>query len=132
MINDIYLREKKIFRVLCADNNKLLVIDCVKRSMPKWVDYGFLEGFELIDQDRLLKELNTIFLDEKDMSKAQIKEMRYRYNSISGPLLKIADEEKNESIYQAAFDYKTSTQTIRKRLCSYLTFRNAFSFIQAF
>ena len=122
MINDIYLKEKKIFRVLFADKNEMLVIDCVRRSMPKWVENDFLKDFELINQDRLLKELNTVFLDEKDMSKSQIKEMRHRYNSISGPLVKIANEDKNEAIYQAAFDYKASTQTIRKRLCDYLAF----------
>ena len=124
MINDIYLKEKKIFRVLFADKNELLVIDCVRRSMPKWVENGFLKDFELINQDRLLKELNTVLLDEKDMSKSQIKEMRHRYNSISGPLVKITNEDKNEAIYQAAFDYKASTQTIRKRLCDYLAFRD--------
>ena len=34
------------------------------------------------------------------------------------------DEEKNESIYQAAYEYKASTQTIRKRLCDYLAIKD--------
>ena len=55
--------------------------------------------YEIIDQDRLLNELNIKFLSEENMSKFQIKEMRNRYSSISGPLLRITDEEKNESIH---------------------------------
>ena len=125
MNNDIYLKDEKIFRVLFVDKDKLLVIDCNRRNMPKWVDNSFLNGFEIIDQDKLIEKLNIKFLDEKDMSQAQIKQMRHRYNSISGPLLKITDEgDKNEAIYQAAFDYKASTQTIRKRLCDYLAFKD--------
>ena len=88
--------------------------------MPKWVNSSFLNDYEIIDQDRLLNELNIKFLSEENMSKFQIKEMRNRYSSISGPLSRITDEEKNESIFQSAYEYKVSTQTIRKRLCDYL------------
>lgn len=124
MVNDIYLKDKNIFRVIYCDKDNWLVIDCRKRNMPKWVNSGFLNDYEIIDQDRLLNELNIKFLNEENMSKFQIKEMRNRYSSISGPLLRIADEEKNESIYQAAYEYKVSTQTIRKRLCDYLAIKD--------
>ena len=100
MVNDIYLKDKNIFRVIYCDKDNWLIIDCRKRNMPKWVNSGFLNDYEIIDQDRLLNELNIKFLSEENMSKFQIKEMRNRYSSISGPLLRITDEEKNESIYQ--------------------------------
>ena len=124
MVNDIYLKDKNIFRVIYCDKDNWLVIDCRKRNMPKWVNSGFLNDYEIIDQDRLLNELNIKFLSEENMSKFQIKEMRNRYSSISGPLLRITDEEKNESIFQAAYEYKASTQTIRKRLCDYLAIKD--------
>lgn len=91
MVNGIYFKDKNIFRVIYCDKDNLLVIDCRKRNMPKWVNSGFLNEYEIIDQDRLLNELNIKFLSEENMSKFQIKEMRNRYSSISGPLLRIAD-----------------------------------------
>lgn len=58
MVNDIYLKDKNIFRVIYCDKDNWLIIDCRKRNMPKWVNSGFLNDYEIIDQDRLLNELN--------------------------------------------------------------------------
>ena len=35
--NDLVLVADTIFRVLELDGSNALVIDCIKRSMPKWV-----------------------------------------------------------------------------------------------
>ena len=67
MVNDIYLKDKNIFRVIYCDKDNWLVIDCRKRNMPKWVNSGFLNDYEIIDQDRLLNELNIKFLSEENM-----------------------------------------------------------------
>ena len=70
MVNDIYLKDKNIFRVIYCDKDNWLVIDCRKRNMPKWVNSGFLNDYEIIDQDRLLNELNIKFLSEGEYERA--------------------------------------------------------------
>ena len=37
--------ENQIIRVLKAQGDKALVIDCIKRTMPKWVDDVFLSNY---------------------------------------------------------------------------------------
>ena len=43
----------KMYRVLDSDDNRLFVIDCVKRTMPMWKDR--LSGYSEITEEDLLK-----------------------------------------------------------------------------
>ena len=51
MLNKKYKKDNSIYRVLKVDDNKLLIIDCVKRSFPNWVDNNFLDNFEVIREE---------------------------------------------------------------------------------
>ena len=97
MLNKIYRKDNSIFRVLKVDDNKLLIIDCIKRSFPIWVDYNFLDNFEVISEEELLKELKVELPNINELSEAQIKEMHLRFGSISLPLMKI------DNIYERRF-----------------------------
>ncbi|MDY6276273.1 MAG: hypothetical protein SPL75_02165 [Bacilli bacterium] len=125
MSNEIYKSGTYIFRCLGADGDRKLVIDCVKRSLPYWVDNSFLNGFEEIDEENLLKELNVVLPSIKELSQSQLKVMHLRFGSISSCLVKIRNEnERRLMMYKASLDYEVSIQTIRQRLCNYLVFQD--------
>ena len=42
----ISTRITQIFRVLTVEEEKVLVIDCIKKTMPVWVETGKLDDFE--------------------------------------------------------------------------------------
>ena len=48
-INDLLRYDGSIIRVLALRDNQALIIDCIKRHMPEWVDTATLEGCERTD-----------------------------------------------------------------------------------
>ena len=125
MSNEIYKNNDLIFRCLEINEDKSLVIDCIKRTLPYWVNSDFLIGFEIIDEEELLKELGVELPSIGDLSQAQLKVMHLRYGSISSCLVKVVNEnERRLMMYKASLDYGVSIQTIRHRLCDYLVFQN--------
>jgi transposase InsO family protein len=125
MSNEIYKKNDLIYRCLEINEDKLLVVDCVKRTLPCWVSNDFLIGFEVISEEQMLKELNIVLPTIGDLSQTQLKVMHLRYGSISSCLVKVINEiERRLMIYKASLDYEVSTQTIRHRLCDYLVFQN--------
>ena len=59
MSNEVYKKNDLIYRCLEVNEDKCLVIDCVKRTLPCWVNNDFLIGFEVINEEELLKELGV-------------------------------------------------------------------------
>ena len=47
--------ENQIIRVLKSQGNKALVIDCIKRTMPKWVDGHSLSNFDDCAEDEMFE-----------------------------------------------------------------------------
>ena len=45
--------ENQIFRVLQTQGDKSLVIDCIKKTMPKWVDGDSLSNFDDCGEDEM-------------------------------------------------------------------------------
>ena len=125
MLNKIYIKDNLIYRILKVEDNRYLVINCVKRSFPKWIDKDLLMGFEVLSEDEFLKEVNVILPDIKDLTPEQLKEMHWRYGTISRALIDIGSKfDRGFHLYVASVDYKISEQTLRKRLCDYLVFQN--------
>lgn len=52
--NDLFRNEDTVLRVLDIKADKLLVIDCIKRTMPKWITTAALSKFKLILEKELL------------------------------------------------------------------------------
>lgn len=47
--------ENQIIRVLKSHGNKALVIDCIKKTMPKWVDGNSLSNFDDCGEDEMFE-----------------------------------------------------------------------------
>lgn len=125
MLNNLYKKDEQIFRCIDEVEDKILVIDCIKRSLPCWTDRSYLDGFSSISEEEFLKAVKVELPRIGDLTKQQLKVMHLRFASISSCITKITNEvERRLMTYSAALDYEVSIQTIRHRLCDYLAFQN--------
>ena len=53
--------ENQIFRVLKTKEDQFLVIDCVKRTMPKWIEQSVLSNFIECSTDYLYEQTRMIY-----------------------------------------------------------------------
>ena len=58
--NDLFKKNGIIYRILYLDNPKVLLIDCFKKSFPKWFYNEFLDNVILVTEDELKKELKEV------------------------------------------------------------------------
>lgn len=130
-----------IIRVLEMQDDRVLVIDCIKHSMPVWrkvesLDSVLLEsellsgsfqcsGKELsvCTDDELFEATGFISADIDTLDAEQRKVMYERYTMIT-PILPFISDDKMRSrlICSLAEEHEVSKQTIRNYLCLYLSY----------
>ena len=111
--------EVQLFRILAVQEEKVLVIDCIKKTMPVWVETGKLDDFvEEQEPDRSGKT----DIDMLEEYNPDVRKVIYqRYNIISAILPFVADETmRSELIARMAAEHGISKQSVRKYLCEYL------------
>lgn len=125
MKNDLYFKDNSIVRVLEVREDKALVIDCVRRTMPQWKDIVSLAGWEKCSEEKLC-EITGVDLPELDALYPENRKVAYERYTLIAPILRLLPDEKKkcEMISTIAFNEKISKQTVRKYLCLYLTFQN--------
>lgn len=123
--NSLLKYENNIIRVLDIQSGNALIIDCLKRNMPKWVDMELLQKYQSITEEELQKETNISLLDEDTLSKDVKRFMREHYNLIAGILPFLSDDKlRCKVIDKIAAEKNISKQTIRIYLCLYLTYQD--------
>jgi len=123
MVNKLFKKDNTIYRVLKTRKNELLIIDCVKKTMPIWVDSGFLSDDVRSDEEIIKEDLGMA--DISSLNKEQLRIMHNRFASISVILMKYEDEtERKFLINEASKLYMVIKQTIRNRLCNYLVYQD--------
>ena len=110
----------QVFRVLVAEDEKVLVIDCIKKTMPVWVEIRKLDNFVEAEQNNQ-SEIGDIDILE-EYSPAVKKIIYQRYNIISVILPFVANEAmRSELIARMSEEHGISKQSVRKYLCEYLS-----------
>lgn len=106
-----------LYRVLEL-SEKILVIDCVKKTMPVWKSHEELSGFVEVKEDNKTDVLSAL----EDMGAEDRKTAYYRYNLISCilPFLSSVDM-RTQAIKKAAEENEISIQSVRSYLCEYLS-----------
>ena len=116
-------KDNQIIRVLKLKDEKILIIDCVKRTMPVWKAEAELTGYVDCDEDELyeLTGMNS----GRELNGTEQKVARERFTMIAGVLPFIANQKKrNEMVEALAVDNNCTKQTIRKYLCLYLAYQD--------
>ena len=113
--------ENQIIRVLKSQGNKALVIDCIKRTMPKWVDGHSLSNFDDCAEDDMFERTDYPFGRELTPKEERI--AQERFTMIAGVLPYIGNEQKRSQMIDFLAEHQ-SKQTIRKYLCLYLVYQD--------
>ena len=113
--------ENQIIRVLKSHGNKALVIDCIKKTMPKWVDGNSLSNYDDCGEDEMYERTDYPFGRELTPKEERI--AQERFTMISGVLPFIGNEQKRSQMIDFLSEHQ-SKQTIRKYLCLYLVYQD--------
>ena len=113
--------ENKIIRVLKSHGDKALVIDCIKRTMPKWVDGDSLSNYDDCGEDEMYERTDYSFGRELTPKEERI--AQERFTMIAGVLPYIGNEQKRSQMIDFLAEHQ-SKQTIRKYLCLYLVYQD--------
>lgn len=120
--NDLIRYHASIYRVLEMQDNQILVIDCIKRTMPCWIEK--IRGLKICTENDLMSETNITPLDIEELPQADRKYAYSRYTMIAGVIPFIGNEmERSMMIRRAAEQFGVSKQTIRNYLCLYLSYQ---------
>lgn len=123
--NDLLKDGNNIIRILKIQPDKILIIDCIKKTMPVWVESSALDSFSGCTGEVLNEVTNFTAADIDALDADQRKAMYDRYTLIAPSLPFIADERiRSKVISSTAIEHNISKQTIRSYLCLYLAYMN--------
>jgi len=113
----------RFLRVLEIRDDKILVIDCIKRTMPVWIKREALENYRECTIEELSEITGIPSVDVDGLDSEQRKIMYERYTIIA-PILSFVGDDKTRSglIQSIAKEHSISKQTIRNYLCLYLSY----------
>ena len=128
--NQLLQQNGKIIRVLATDNN-VLIVDCLKRTMPQWIPTEALQDWVPCDETSL-PLLESPICNMEELTPEQRKVMHERYTLIAPILPFIYNEaERSSMVSRMAELNQISKQTIRKYLCMYLGVYQSFAKVLA-
>ena len=68
----LYDSGETIYRVLAEHDAEVLVIDCLKRTMPQWIDSNGLSDDMIIDDSELFSKTRINPVSEEKLSRAAL------------------------------------------------------------
>ena len=117
--NDIVKTSAGVFRILSFDGEKVLAIDCEKKTMPRFFPLSDFEGAEIHE------EFSSSFLSWEKLSPNERKIAQQRYTMIAATVAVVSDKQKrNLMIDYSSQQFSVSKQTLRSFLCSYLIYQD--------
>ena len=112
--NDIIKYRDSIYRIIDITGDKIFVVDCNKKSTPKWIDIAQLSS--CVDKLEELPDIN-------DMGLSARKTAYERFSLISGILPFVTDKAKRTQIINELAVFKgVSKQTIKNFFYHFLAF----------
>ena len=120
--NDLFRFNGTIYRVIEVDVDRMLVIDCVRLTMPTWMP---LKKYPTITFEELLSVTNKVIPPIEELTQEQMKIMHQRFTMIAPLVTYIAHSEmRNVALSDMSERHNVTKQTLRKYLCLYLAYPN--------
>ena len=124
MKNKLIKNQETILRILDTSDQELLVIDCLKRTMPQWIGASSIQDCEIITDDELCSITDYHIPDVEELMPEERATVHRRFTIISGILPVIGDkDERNKEISKASEQFSISKQSTRGYLCLYLVYQ---------
>ena len=118
-------KDNQILRIIKTDGDKQLIIDCITRSMPKWVNQQELNEYKECTEEELCCATNVSLNDVESLESRSKQEAYNRYSMIAGILPFVGDKKMRSSVISyVANERGVSKQTLRHYLCLYLAYMN--------
>jgi len=83
MKNNLIRTHNTIYRILDATENEILVIDCIKLTMPNWIDEVTIASHETITDEELCIVTDLCLPDVEDLAPEEKKIVHHRFSVIS-------------------------------------------------
>lgn len=114
-----------IYRVIAIQDEEVLLIDCIKRTMPKWWKLADVCGYDRCSEDDLLISTGMA-LGDVDKLDAESRRIAYQRYTIVASILPFIenDRERTKAVKRVAEDNGICKQTVRNYLCLYLAFES--------
>lgn len=123
--NSLWKSGEQIIRVLDVKNEKVFVIDCVKRTMPYWVIVDSLSGYEEYTESEMIQRTGAVIPDIEKLDAESRRFIREHFTMIAPILPFVSDVKKRAYIInRISIEKNVSKQTIRNYLCLYLVYQN--------
>ncbi len=120
---DLLRSGDNIIRVLEVQGDRVLVIDCIKRTMPVWVEAVTLETYSECTIEELSEATGFVMVAADNLDADQRKTMYERYTLIAPILSFVADDKmRSRLICSVSEEYGVSKATVRNHLCLYLAY----------
>lgn len=119
----LYQADNTIYRVLVRHDDLILVIDCIKETMPRWIASDQLDGASVCTEKMLLNRTSTVI--RTDLSITDDSFCNKRYTVIADILPYIGDQiQRNAAIKTTAKEHDITTKTVRNMLCKFLVYQD--------
>lgn len=123
--NDLLQNDGVILRILDVTEDRILVIDCIKRSMPQWIDAATISQYQPATEDELQLQSQVELFDIDSLDADSKKTVHERFTMVAGVLPFVSDDKlRTHAVNRIAADRNVSKQTIRNYLCLYLAYQN--------
>lgn len=123
--NDLLKKNDSIIRVLDIHGESVLIIDCTKKTMPKWVSPATLSEYEQFTESELLNDTGMV-LYEMDMLDAESRRFIHEHFTLIAGILPFVGDKKMRN---HLIDYLSTQKGICKRtignyLCLFLVYQD--------
>ena len=113
--------ENWMIRVLQTQGERSLVIDCIKRTMPRWIATAELAAYAECSKADLYDR--TGMIQDRELSPEEQRIAQEHFTMIAAVLPFIGNELKRNEMIDLLAEHQ-SKQTIRKYLCLYLVYQD--------
>lgn len=116
-------KRTELVRIIETEQDRLFVIDCIKRTMPKWVRKEDLAEYVVSTENELYLLTKRKLPEVESLDREKTQRMYQRYTLIAGLLPFVSQETyRNTLIGELSKQSEITKQTIRNYLCLYLVY----------
>ena len=114
-----------LYRVLAVEESSVLLIDCMKKNMPRWYKVDEIRGYEICSEEELREETEMVLEKEEDLNPKQRCVAHARFTVVAGILPFLSDDNMRATVIRKVAEQKgISVQTVRHYLCQYLVYQS--------
>lgn len=103
------------------EENDILLIDCIRGTMPKWYGTEQIKDYEDCTEEEMLGAVGISLADEQELGSKARSAAHERFTVIAGILPFIGDDRiRTEAVKRVSKEKGICVQTVRNYLCRYL------------